>query len=138
MAEFSANKTRAVAIELKEKVAALYLHVAALYSATTTWTVHCHTDHLPLPFDVKVQLQAYDELDIDELQLTDWRDELLDAEYGDTLQEQPSCDGAGSGVFDGSATFDGSTSFDGSGGGGSSGQFDGSATFDGSETFDGD
>jgi hypothetical protein len=135
MAAFSANKTRAVAIELKEKVAALYLAVAAIYSETTTWTVHCHTDHLPLPNDVKIQLQAYEELEIDTLQLTDWKDDLLTAVYGDTLQAQPPCDGAGSGLFDGSATFDGSTMFDGSGG--ESGKtFDGSSTFDGSTQFE--
>lgn len=114
MAEFNSNKVRAVSIELKEHLIDHYMRVAAIYAAISGWRLHCGPDTLPSPFDVNMQLKAYAGLEIAELRLTDWIEELSTAQYGDTLSTLPPCESsAGTGTFDGSATFDGQTTFNG-------------------------
>jgi hypothetical protein len=92
MAEFSADKTRAVAIELREQIISLYTAVSGLYYGVVGWNVRCDWARLPAPFDVKVQVDAYKALKIAPLQLTTWGAELQAATYGDTLQALPPCD----------------------------------------------
>jgi len=90
MAEFSQHRARAVAIELKEKALDAYIAFNAVYAEISTWTLHCAPSALPTPFDIRMALEQYDAAKnaVKPLQLTDWKTELLEAEYADTLTDR--------------------------------------------------
>lgn len=114
MATFDADIERAVAIELKEKALLLYSAVLPVYRATSQWVLNSTDPLLPAPFDVKVQLAAYNALSIETLKLKEWLNTLLTAQPGDTLAYlPPPLPPGATGAFDGTSAFDGSTTFDG-------------------------
>lgn len=85
MAEFQAAKVRAVSIELREKVLNVYTDITTIAEAVTNWILNSYDANLPLPFDVRTQLDAYTALKIETLKLTDWVSEIRAAQLGDTL-----------------------------------------------------
>lgn len=106
---FEAHTTRAVAIELKEKVNSLYFDVLPVFYAVSTWKLNSIDPELPEPFDLKIQLDAYQALTLERLKLTDWVKDLQTAQSGDTLSYPPPPDyGGGTGLADGSSVADGS------------------------------
>lgn len=107
MAEFNADRARAVAIELKQVVLKHYIAYNALYQEVSSWVLHCDSQYLPDPNSLRIWLDAYNTLPtLDSLSLSSWATELEAATYGDTYALQPSC-GVGSGYFDGQLLFDG-------------------------------
>jgi hypothetical protein len=85
MATFEANQVRACAIELNEKISVLYADILPLYIASQEWTLNGLDPALPDPYDVKIQLDAYQGLTIELLKLTDWVRLLQTAQVDDTL-----------------------------------------------------
>lgn len=109
MQVFDAHIDRAVAIELKDKVTTLYVSLLPIFYSVSNWTLNSIDPDLPAPFDVKIQLDAYQALAMDRLKLTDWVKELQTAQSGDTLTYPPPPDyGGGTGLADGSSLADGS------------------------------
>lgn len=82
---FVAEQERAVAIELRSKVFSLYFNLFPLWQEVSSWTLNSIDPDLPDPFDVKIQLDAYQALALERLKLTDWVKELQTAQNGDTL-----------------------------------------------------
>lgn len=106
---FEADKERAVAIELRDKAVTLYAAVLPIYQASISWVLNGTDPMLPMPFDVKVQLDAYTALTLERLKLTEWVTELRTAQSGDTLTyPDPPDIGGGTGLADGSSVADGS------------------------------
>jgi hypothetical protein len=89
MATFNASQERAVAIELRAKTTRLYFDVLPIWQEAASWTLNGIDPDLPVPFDVKIQLDAYQALTLDRLKLTDWVKELQTAQSGDTLTYPP-------------------------------------------------
>lgn len=85
MATIDADVERAVALELREKILALYLDALPIYRAANAWILNELDTALPLPFDVKVQLDAFNALTLPALKLTDWGAEIRAAQPEDTL-----------------------------------------------------
>jgi hypothetical protein len=111
---FHANLERAVAIELQEKALTLYVALLPIVQTVSKWTLNGTDPMLPLPFAVKVQLDAFKALSLPRLKLDEWVTALQQAAPDDTLTYPPPPDtGANSGQFDGSTHFDGSTTFSG-------------------------
>ena len=108
MASYNAMLERAVAIELRHKVTTLYASLLPIFQETAAWTLNGFDATLPAPFDVRVQLEAYNALSLEKLKLVDWATALLTAAADDTLTAPPA-----TGLFDGSATFDGTTTYSG-------------------------
>jgi hypothetical protein len=100
MQVFEAHTTRAVAIELKEKVNSIYFDVLPVFYAVSTWKLNSIDPDMPEPFDIKVQLDAYQALTIQRLKLTDWIAALQTAQNGDTLAYPPPPAMAGQFSFD--------------------------------------
>jgi hypothetical protein len=111
---FSADKARMVAIELKERTSDLYNSLLPIYVSVMDWTLNGYDPALPLPFEIRVQLEGYRLLELERLRLDEYVKEFLTAQVGDTLtySTPPS---AGTGLADGSAFADGSMHADGSG-----------------------
>ena len=89
MASFKASIVRAVALELKEKVLELNFQIQGMYQETLSWLLNGTDPGLPLPYDVKIQLDVYEEIQFQELQLTEWVEALRQAQFGDTLTYGP-------------------------------------------------
>lgn len=85
MATFNASQERAVAIELRAKAVKLYFDVLPIWQEAASWTLNSTDPFLPVPYDVKIQLDAYQALTVERLKLTDWITELRTAQSGDTL-----------------------------------------------------
>lgn len=85
MAQFEALRIRAVAIELEEKAFALYAGLVPIITETATWVLNALDPSLPLPFRVRVQLDAYEALVKESLKLTDWMTAIKAANPEDTL-----------------------------------------------------
>lgn len=102
MATFDASKVRAVAIEVKERTLDLYAGILPIQNTLSTWTLNGLDPALPAPFDVRVQLEAYDAIIKQALRLTEWINALKQAQPGDTLSyPNPPV------YFDGGQIFDG-------------------------------
>lgn len=98
MATFDASIVRACAIELREKIVTLYMNVNAIYQGTASWILNATDPLLPVPFEVRAQLNAYKSLTLERLQLSDWVTALQQAGPGDTLAYPPPPE-SGLGVF---------------------------------------
>lgn len=110
MATFAASKVRAVALEMEERTLDLYAAILPIQTAISGWTLNGLDPALPSPFDVRVQLEAYDAMLKPALRLTEWITALKQAQPGDTLTYPPPPDvGGGTGLADGSSLADGST-----------------------------
>lgn len=110
MATFDAGIVRACALELQERVRSLYLDTLSLYRSAGAWTLNGTDPSLPTPFEVRVQIEAYEALNKSALRLTEWIAALKQAQPGDTLTYPPPPDvGGGTGLADGSGIADGST-----------------------------
>lgn len=108
MATFEAAKERAVAIELREKVVTAYLAFVPMYRAVQGWTLNSYDANLPTPFEVKTQLDAYQNFTREALRLAEWVKEFQQATIDDTLTYPPPPK-----AFDGAGTFSGDLNFDG-------------------------
>jgi hypothetical protein len=84
MATYQASHLRAVALELQEKTLTLYLQLLPIFSATARMKLNGHDQELPVPFDVKVQLDAYKALKLETLKL-EWVTDLQAATPADSL-----------------------------------------------------
>ena len=103
MATYDADIVRAVSIELQERARILYLNVLTIYQTAKTWTLNGLDPALPLPFNIKVQLDAYKALTLERLKLEPWVSDLQKAAVDDILTYPPApvlFDG-GAGIFDG-------------------------------------
>lgn len=89
MASYDANIVRGVSLELYEDVLDLYIALLPIVNTVKGWTLNSYDPNLPLPFDVKVQLDAYKALKVKSLQLSDWVAALQQAASGDTLSYPP-------------------------------------------------
>jgi hypothetical protein len=89
MATFDADLVRACALELQERTRILYLNVLSIYQTARTWTLNGLDSVLPLPFDLKVQLDTYKALTLDRLRLEPWASDIQKALPGDTLTYPP-------------------------------------------------
>jgi hypothetical protein len=100
MATFDADIVRACALELQERTRIHYFNVLSIYQTARTWTLNGLDPALPLPFDVKVQLDAYKALTLDRLKLEPWASDLQKALVNDTLTYPPPPIGSGVLAFD--------------------------------------
>lgn len=89
MATFDADTVRACALELQERTRDLYFDVLTIYQTARAWTLNSLDSALPLPFEVKVQVDAYRALSLDKLRLEPWQTNLQGALPGDTLTYPP-------------------------------------------------
>jgi hypothetical protein len=89
MATFDADIIRATALELQERTRVLYIDVLSIYQTARTWTLNGIDPALPMPFDVKVQLDSYQALSLDRLRLGEWVTAIQKAAPGDTLTYPP-------------------------------------------------
>lgn len=89
MATFDADIVRACGLELQERTRALYLNVYSIYQAVKAWTLNGIDPALPLPFDVKVQLDSYQALTLERLRLGEWVAAIQRAAPNDTLTYPP-------------------------------------------------
>jgi len=106
MATFDAAIERAVALELRRKTLDLYFNILPIWHAVSDWTLNGLDPALPLPYDVKIQLDAFKALTLDRLKLEPWITTLQTAQPGDTLS-YPTPPGQGLGVyFDETLVFD--------------------------------
>lgn len=103
MATFAADKVRAAAIELQNKARTLYQAVLPIYRASGAWTLNGLDTELPVPFDLKVQIEAYKALKLELLKL-DWTETLRQAVPGDTSTYPPPPSGSVI-IFDETITF---------------------------------
>jgi hypothetical protein len=103
MAVYEASKVRSVCIELNEKVFDLYAALLPIVTALNDWTLNGVDPALPQPFDVRIQLEAYEALTKSALRLTDWVTALKAATVYDTLTypTPPVFFDGGTGLFDG-------------------------------------
>ena len=85
MATYDVDMVRSVALEIHEKITALYASVLPIYTETTAWTLNNLDSLLPTPFEVRVQLAAYRTLALESLKLTDYDALVMQAEVSDTL-----------------------------------------------------
>lgn len=93
MAEFLPNVVRSVAIEVKESVQDLYVHMLPLLAQVNTWTVHCSNAALPDPFSVRVALEQYQALKIRALEQRTWLATVKTAQPEDTYTYTDPCGG---------------------------------------------
>lgn len=101
MAAYKASIIRATAIELREKAFALYTTLLPVITAISTWTLNGLDPNLPPPYDVRLQVEAYENLLKEALKLKDWSG-ILNAQETDTLTYPPPPV-----FFDGGGVFDG-------------------------------
>lgn len=102
MAVYDAAKVRAVGIELKERVLELYADLLPIQTTLSGWSLNGIDPALPTPFEVRVQLEAYDALTKSALRLTEWISALKQAQPADYISYPPPPT-----YFDGSHIFDG-------------------------------
>jgi hypothetical protein len=103
MATYQADQVRAVAIELRNKIASLYIAALPIFRATAQWTLNGVDPDVPAPFAVKVMLESYKALKVDSLKL-EWGTALLQASPDDTLTYPPPPSG-GLVIFDSMLQF---------------------------------
>jgi hypothetical protein len=104
---FNADKERMIALELREKILALYSQTLPIFMTVVGWTLNGYDNALPTPFAVRVQLDAYQKVELDRLRLSEEVKAFLAATVEDTLSS------GGTGLNDGSLQFDGSGGFSG-------------------------
>lgn len=104
MSIYAADKIRAAAIELRNKINTLYVEALPIFRATAQWTLNGIDADLPVPFDVKVQLDAYKALAVAALKL-DWIADIQQAELGDELSYPPPPSTGGLITFDQTLIF---------------------------------
>lgn len=85
MATFDADIVRACALELQERTRVLYFDVLSIYQTARAWTLNGTDPALPLPFDVKIQLDSYQAISLERLRLGEWTAAIQRALPGDTL-----------------------------------------------------
>jgi hypothetical protein len=109
MATFDASKVRAVTIELKERTLDLYVGILPIQTAVAAWQLNGLDPALPSPFDVRVQVEAYEALVKQNLRLTEWITTIKQAQPDDALTYPPPPEtGGGTGLADGTSLADGS------------------------------
>lgn len=94
---------RAVCLELKERTLDLYAAILPIQTSLAEWQLNGVDPNLPTPFEVRVQLEAYDDITKAALRLTEWITALKLAQPADFLSYPPPpvfFDG-GTGLFDG-------------------------------------
>ena len=106
MATFDADIVRACALELQEDTRRIYLDVLSIYQTARAWTLNGLDPALPLPFAVKVQLDAYKALALTRLKLEPWISDLQRAGPNDTLTYPPPPEGGLGIYFDETVIFD--------------------------------
>lgn len=89
MATFDADIMRACGLELQERTRALYLNVYTIYQAVRAWTLNGIDPSLPLPFEVKTQIDSYKELTLERLKLEPWMSNIQQAGVNDTITYPP-------------------------------------------------
>lgn len=85
MAVFAAENARMVAIEIKQRAVNLYVQLAPILSIVNAWTLNGTDAMLPMPFDIKVEIESYRKLRLDRLRLEDEIEKFLKAKVGDSL-----------------------------------------------------
>ena len=85
MATFDASKVRAVALELKERTFEMYASILPIQTTLAGWTLNSLDPDLPIPFDVRVQLEAFEEFTMPALRLKEWISAIKQAQPGDSL-----------------------------------------------------
>jgi hypothetical protein len=108
MAAFEAQKIRAISCELKERLFDLYATLLPIQTEVNDWMLNGSDPNLPTPFQVRVQVEAYEALTKATLRLTDWITEVKQAQPADYLTYPPPpvfFDG-GTGLFDGGGNPD--------------------------------
>lgn len=103
MAAFEASKVRAVCIELKERTLDLYAALLPIQTELADWQLNGSDPNLPTPFEVRVQLEAYDALTKAALRLTEWIAAIKLAQPADflTYPTPPVLFDGSAGYFDG-------------------------------------
>lgn len=112
MATFEADHARLIALELKERITTLYAAALPIFTTAASWTLNGLDPALPLPFDIRCQLEAYRALELERLRLDAYVTEFLTADIDDTLTYPPPPDSP-TGLADGSLLADGSSLADG-------------------------
>jgi len=102
MAVYEASKIRAVSCELKDRLLTLYASLLPIYTEVTGWMLNGSDPNLPTPFQVRVQIEAYEALTKENLRLTDWITQIKQAQVNDFLSYPPVPH-----LFDGGDFFDG-------------------------------
>lgn len=108
MATYEASKVRAVSLELKDRTLELYAALLPMITEMGTWSLNGTDPNLPTPFEVRVQLEAYEAIVKATLRLTDWITAIKQAQPADflTYPTPPVYFDGGTGFFDGGGNPD--------------------------------
>lgn len=81
--EYSLDVARSVALELKSKAIDAYAEILGIFSAVQGWDLQCSWTRMPTPYEIRIQIEAYQALKIQALDLRAWSDALKTAQPAD-------------------------------------------------------